>query len=100
MGPRAVKLIAVAVLLVSIGSHVSELLDSWDNTFQTGNDVESVVVILALTVGSVLALASVAKLVVVTMRFFTVAATASRLQQPISELIVSTHSPPLIPLRI
>jgi len=88
------------VLLVCIGSHVSELLDTWDHTFQTGNDIESVLAILALTGGAVLALGSAAILLFARTRCFAVGSTAIELLRPISELISSTHSPPVIPLRI
>ena len=43
------------LLLVAVGSQVSELMDRWDHTMQTGNDIESVLVVLALTTGAVLA---------------------------------------------
>lgn len=88
------------MLLVCIGSHISELLDTWDNTFQTGNDIESVVLVLALTVGAALALAPVGKLLVAKTRSLAVASAPFPLQQSISEVIFPTHSPPLLSLRI
>ena len=87
-------------MLVCIGSHISELLDRWDNTFQTGDDIESVVVILALTVGAAVALAPVVKLVVAKTRFLAVASAPFPLQQSMPEVILPTHSPPLLSLRI
>src|SRR5438552_19147323 len=48
---------AVVVLLVCFGSHVSEFLDHWDHTFQTGNDIASALIVVALTGGVALALA-------------------------------------------
>lgn len=97
---RILKFVSIVVLLVCIGSHVSELLDTWDNTFQTGNDIESVFVILALTVGGVLALASTAVLLIARRRSFADPSNPVPLLQPIGELILSTHSPPIVPIRI
>jgi hypothetical protein len=88
------------VLLVCIGSHVSELLDTWDQTFQTGNDIESTLVVLALTVGVALALASAAVVLFSTTKSFNLVNAAHSFPQGVSELIISTHSPPIVPLRI
>lgn len=52
---RVLQLAAMILLLVAVGSQVSELMDRWDHTMQTGNDIESVLVVLALTTGAVLA---------------------------------------------
>ena len=100
MARRAVKLAAVAVLLVCIGSHVSELLDTWDHTFETGHDTESALIILALTVGVALALASVAVALVCKIKSFKPVHPAQAHAHVDSDFIVSTHSPPAIPLRI
>ena len=100
MRERIVKFVSLVVLLVCIGSHVSELLDTWDHTFQTGNDIESVFIVLALTVGAALAVASAAILLVARTRSFAAPSDAVRLLQPISGLILSTHSPPVVLLRI
>ncbi len=53
------------MLFVCVGSHISELFDYWDHTFQTGNDIESALIVLALTAGVALAVggASVISLV-------------------------------------
>jgi hypothetical protein len=40
------------ILAVCICSHVSELFDHWDNTFQTGNDIESSTITVALIAGA------------------------------------------------
>ena len=88
------------MLLVCIGSHVSELLDTWDHTFQTGNDIESALVIFALTLGAALALASAAVVLVRKAKSFSPAHVAHAVAQAAAELIISTHSPPIIPLRI
>jgi hypothetical protein len=45
---------ALVILLVCIGAHISELFDSWDNTLETGNDIESSLVLVAGIVGFVL----------------------------------------------
>lgn len=88
------------MLLVCIGSHISELLDTWDHTFETGNDIESALVMFALTVGAALALASAAVALVSKTKEFNPVHFAHALAQAVSELIISTHSPPIIPLRI
>jgi hypothetical protein len=100
LGRRALKLLAVTVLLVCIGSHVSELLDTWDHTFETGHDLESALIILALTVGAALALASATVELVSKTKSFQPVHLARAFAHAVSELIVSTHSPPVIPLRI
>src|SRR6266702_3595156 len=58
MRRRTLQFAAVVVLLVCFGSHVSEFLDHWDHTFQTGNDIESALIVVALTGGVALALAA------------------------------------------
>lgn len=88
------------MLLVCIGSHVSELLDIWDHTFETGNDIESVLVVLALTVGVAVALGSVAAVLVRKTKSFNSVHVAHAVVRALSELIISTHSPPITPLRI
>jgi hypothetical protein len=94
------QLVSVAILLVVFGSHVSELLDHWDHTLQTGNDVESVLIVLALTGGVVLAIAGAA--VVSGARTH-----ICRSQSPIAHsradshrFILATPSPPPLALRI
>ena len=42
---------AVVIVAACLWGHVSELFDHWDNTFRTGNDVESSVIIAALAAG-------------------------------------------------
>jgi hypothetical protein len=42
---------------------VSELFDHWDNTFQTGNDIEYSTVIVVLIAGAAIAFAQVAAVV-------------------------------------
>jgi hypothetical protein len=43
--------LVLLVLAVVLGAQLSELLDTWDNTPQTGNDVEFSLTLLALCVG-------------------------------------------------
>ena len=43
---------ALLVVAVLLGAQISELFDSWDNTFQTGNDIEFNLTIVALCVGA------------------------------------------------
>ena len=100
MGQRAVKLVALAVLLVCIGSHISELLDTWDHTLNTGNDIESALVVLTLAVGAALALSSVAAVLANVAQKFDQIHVANALLQAVCHLIIFTHSPPVIPLRI
>jgi len=100
LGRRALKLLAVTVLLVCIGSHVSELLDTWDHTFETGHDIESALIVLALTVGAALALALATVVLVSKTKSFHLVNVGHAVAHAVSELIISTHSPPIIPLRI
>ena len=44
---------AILILMLCVWGHVSELFDHWDNTFQTGNDIEYSTVIVALIAGAV-----------------------------------------------
>ena len=88
------------MLLVCIGCHVAELLDTWDHTFETGNDIESTLVVLALTVGVPLAVTSAAVVLFSTTKSCNLIQAAHSFPRVVSELIISTHSPPIIPLRI
>jgi hypothetical protein len=52
---------AVAVILAfTLGSPIVELFDEWDPTFQDGNDTEAQAVVIALCVGVVLAIGTIA----------------------------------------
>jgi hypothetical protein len=51
------------ILTLCIWGHVSEIFDHWDNTFQTGNDIEYSTVIVVLIAGAVIGFAHVASLV-------------------------------------
>ncbi len=63
MQRKLIQLASMFILALCIWGHVSEIFDRWDNTFQTGNDVEYNTVIVVLTVGAVIGLARVAVLV-------------------------------------
>ena len=56
----ALQIGSVLILVVCLGSHVSEMFDHWDHTGETGNDIESSMVVLTLLAGAVLVLAHVA----------------------------------------
>ena len=64
MRRRLVHFSGLVILTACVWGHASELFDHWDNTFRTGNDVESSVIISALAAGVVLALAYAPLLVV------------------------------------
>jgi hypothetical protein len=51
---------AAAILAIAIGSPIVELCDSWDPTFQDGNDTEAQAVVVALCVGVVLVIGTIA----------------------------------------
>jgi hypothetical protein len=48
------------ILTLCVWGHVSEIFDHWDNTFQTGYDIEYTTVIVVLIAGAVIAVAHVA----------------------------------------
>ena len=54
-----VQLAAALILVVCLGSCVSEIFDHWDHTMQTGHDTESTLVMLASLAGAVLVMARV-----------------------------------------
>jgi hypothetical protein len=88
------------VLLVSIGSHVAELLDHWDHTLSTGNDVESVLIVAALCAGVVLTLASAAALVRRGSGGAVILASTPARVRFFAPAASPAHSPPVGPLRI
>jgi hypothetical protein len=51
------------ILTLCIWGHVSEIFDHWDNTFQTGNDIEHSTVIVVLIAGAVIGFAHIAGIV-------------------------------------
>ncbi len=52
------------LLALCMWGHASEVFDHWDKTYQTGNDVEYCIVILALVTGAVICFAQVAAILV------------------------------------
>jgi hypothetical protein len=60
---RLIQFGTMLILTLCIWGHVSELFDHWDNTFQTGNDIEYSTVIVALIAGTAIAFAHVAAVV-------------------------------------
>jgi hypothetical protein len=54
---RLIQFGTTLILTVCLWGHVSEIFDHWDNTFQTGNDVEYSTVIVALIAGAVIGFA-------------------------------------------
>lgn len=53
------QLAAALIMVVCLGSCVSEIFDHWDRTMQTGHDTESTLVLLAALAGAVLVMARV-----------------------------------------
>ena len=54
MQVRISKIFVIAVLLICVFCALSETLDRWDNSFQTGDETESSVLLLALCLGAAL----------------------------------------------
>ena len=63
MRRRLIQFGATFILTLCIWGHVSEIFDHWDNTLQTGNDVEYSTVMVALVAGAVIGFAHVAAIV-------------------------------------
>jgi len=57
MQAKMSKVFVIAILLTCIICAMAETLDRWDNSFQTGDETESSVLLLALCLGSALLLA-------------------------------------------
>ena len=85
------------LLAVCMWGHVSEVFDHWDNTSQTGNDVEYSTVMLALVTGAVICLAQIAAITIrrVSVISYLLPFVAARaLAKPRTENFIG-HSPPL-----
>jgi hypothetical protein len=84
------------ILAVCICSHVSEVFDHWDNTFQTGNDIESSIIIVALITGVVLGVAHVGAMLLraVSATFCIVSLFAAGLSSSSSAVVSIGYSPP------
>jgi TRAP-type mannitol/chloroaromatic compound transport system permease small subunit len=57
---RLIQFGTTLILTLCVWGHVSEIFDHWDNTFQTGYDIEYSTVIVVLVAGAVIAFAHVA----------------------------------------
>jgi len=55
-----IRIAAALVILVCLGCHLSEVLDSWDHMLQTGDDIDYTVAVVAVLTGAVLACIGVA----------------------------------------
>ena|SRR5947207_595730 len=56
MRSHAIRAAILVVVLVCVVAPVAELFDVWDNTLQTGNDVESSLAVIAACLGMALVL--------------------------------------------
>lgn len=59
MRRRLIQFGTTLILTLCVWGHVSEIFDHWDNTFQTGYDIEYSTVIVVLVAGAVIAFAHV-----------------------------------------
>jgi len=57
---RLIQFGTTLILMLCVWGHVSEIFDHWDNTFQTGYDIEYSTVIVVLVAGAVIAFAQFA----------------------------------------
>ncbi len=49
-----IHIMIIAILAVLVWGYVGEVFDQWDQTIQTGNDLEFSLVLVALSLGAVL----------------------------------------------
>lgn len=87
----------VLIVTACLWGHVSEVFDTWDHSFQTGNDIEYSVVLLALVTGAVLALAHLATTVIRASASVHVSPSVTAGAQPAKPFstLRHDHSPPL-----
>ena len=52
MRSRTLCALALLVVLIVLGTQISEIFDTWDNTLVTGNDIELSLTVMALSVGA------------------------------------------------
>ena len=52
MRSRVIQVVILAVVMVCLWAHISELFDTWDHTLETGNEIESTLAAVALCVGA------------------------------------------------
>ncbi len=97
-----IRLGALAILLICLWGHVSELFDTWDHTLQTGRDIEYSTVIVVLVVGAIIVAAgralSLFRRRAVTSPF--VSLLIGTVQSPLTAPVFLTPSPPPLSLRI
>jgi hypothetical protein len=98
---RLIQFGTTLILTLCVWGHVSEIFDHWDNTFQTGYDIEYSTVIVVLIAGAVIAFARVVAALIRRvsatprlLRYFS----SCRIDAPSLAVFVG-HSPPR-PLRI
>lgn len=93
---RLIHFGSVLLLTLCLWGHLSEIFDYWDNTFQTGNDIEYSMVIVALVAAAVVGLAQVSGLALrtVSSRLCTLPLFIACLPSPPSRAVSIGHSPP------
>jgi hypothetical protein len=101
---RLLRWAVLIILTAMLGGHVSEMFDRWENTLQTGRDVDYTVVVVAACAGTVFV---VAKGLIALFRYSPKQADSpveqsfSFLQTMFPEISAAGPSPPpLLPLRI
>ncbi len=101
MRSRVIQVVVLAVVMVCLWAHVSQVFDTWDHTLDTGNDIESSLAIVALCVGVCVVFVSILFRL---FRNFVLGSCPSRVFQQLSLCILETvpillsSSPP--PLRV
>ena len=101
MRRKLIQLGTILILTLCIWGHVSEIFDHWDNTLQTGNDLEYSTVVVALIAGAVLGLVHCAAVVLrtVTPTLGNLSLLVVSFPASASPVVLVSHSPPQ-PLRI
>ena len=97
-GPSVrVRFFAVLIVSACLWGHVSEVFDTWDHSFQTGNDIEYSVALFALVTGAVLALAHFSPAVMHTTASVHVSPAVRASGEPVQPFSTPRygHSPPL-----
>jgi hypothetical protein len=99
---RFIHYVTTLILTVCLWGYVSEIFDHWDNTFQTGNDIEYSTVIVVLIAGAVISFARVAAIVLrgVSATSYLLSLFAACVLAAPSTAVFIAHSPPPLALRI
>ena len=100
MRRHAIRAVILAVVLVCLLTPVAELFDGWDNTLQSGNDVESNLAMVAVCLGAALMLTGILSKI---LRGSGLSANVSTPQQwhpPVLAIPLHLLSPPSRSLRI